>query len=57
MEGRPSGRAIKEIIDVHQSEGIIIHFTDNSSMAISIGSNTYNLYLEKISNQQIFILT
>ena len=37
----------KEDEDVHQREGIIIHFTDNSSMSISVGSNAYNLYCDK----------
>ncbi len=30
----------------HQSEGIIFHFTDGSSMAIVVGSNTMNLALK-----------
>ncbi len=29
--------------DVHQSEGIVIHFTDGTSMAIVVGSNAMNL--------------
>ena len=34
--------------EVHQSEAIIIHFTDGTSLSIKIGSNAYNLSDEKI---------
>jgi len=44
----------KEYEDVHQREGIIIHFTDNSSMSISIDSNAYNLYCDKKINPTDF---
>jgi hypothetical protein len=37
---------VKENKDVHQSEAIILHFTDKSSMAISIGSNAYNIHTQ-----------
>lgn len=31
---------------LHKREAIVLHFTDGSSMSISIGSNAMNLYLE-----------
>lgn len=37
---------VEENADVHQSEAIVLHFTDGSSMCISVGSNAKNLSLQ-----------